>query len=71
MMYSAETWAVKKAHEKKLDVAEMRMLTLSPLYRPKPPSAASPHTARYRLHRSPLLPAVTGRLAARQNHVPG
>ena len=26
MMYSAETWAVKKAHEKKLDVAEMRML---------------------------------------------
>ena len=26
MMYSAETWAVKKAQEKKLDVAEMRML---------------------------------------------
>ena len=26
MMYGAETWAVKKAHEKKLDVAEMRML---------------------------------------------
>ena len=26
MVYSAETWAVKKAHEKKLDVAEMRML---------------------------------------------
>ena len=25
MMYSAETWAVKKAQEKKLDVAEMRM----------------------------------------------
>ena len=25
-MYSAETWAVKKAQEKKLDVAEMRML---------------------------------------------
>ena len=25
MMYGAETWAVKKAHEKKLDVAEMRM----------------------------------------------
>ena len=25
-MYGAETWAVKKAHEKKLDVAEMRML---------------------------------------------
>ena len=24
MMYGAETWAVKKAHEKKLDVAEMR-----------------------------------------------
>ena len=24
-MYGAETWAVKKAHEKKLDVAEMRM----------------------------------------------
>ena len=26
MMYGAETWAVKKAHEKKLDVAEMRKL---------------------------------------------
>ena len=26
MMYGAETWAVKKAHEKKLDMAEMRML---------------------------------------------
>ena len=26
MMYSAETWAVKKAQENKLDVAEMRML---------------------------------------------
>ena len=26
MMYGAETWAVKKAQEKKLDVAEMRML---------------------------------------------
>ena len=26
MMYSAETWAVKNAQEKKLDVAEMRML---------------------------------------------
>ena len=26
MMHGAETWAVKKAHEKKLDVAEMRML---------------------------------------------
>ena len=26
MMYVAETWAVKKAQEKKLDVAEMRML---------------------------------------------
>ena len=26
MMYGSETWAVKKAHEKKLDVAEMRML---------------------------------------------
>ena len=26
MMYGAETWAVKKAHEKKLDVAEMRVL---------------------------------------------
>ena len=26
MMYGAETWAVKKAHEKKLDVAEMRIL---------------------------------------------
>ena len=25
MMYSAETWAVKKAQEKKLDVEEMRM----------------------------------------------
>ena len=28
MMYGAETWAVKKAHEKKLDVAEMRMRML-------------------------------------------
>ena len=26
MMYGAETWAVKKAQEKKLDVAEMMML---------------------------------------------
>ena len=26
MVYSAETWAMKKAQEKKLDVAEMRML---------------------------------------------
>ena len=26
MVYGAETWAVQKAHEKKLDVAEMRML---------------------------------------------
>ena len=26
MMYGAETWALKKAQEKKLDVAEMRML---------------------------------------------
>ena len=26
MMYDAKTWAVKKAQEKKLDVAEMRML---------------------------------------------
>ena len=26
MMYGAETWAVKKAQEKKLDVAKMRML---------------------------------------------
>ena len=26
MMYGAETWAVKKLQEKKLDVAEMRML---------------------------------------------
>ena len=26
MMYGAETWAVKKAQEKKLDVVEMRML---------------------------------------------
>ena len=26
MMYGAETWAVKNAQEKKLDVAEMRML---------------------------------------------
>ena len=25
MMYGAETWAVKKAQQKKLDVAEMRM----------------------------------------------
>ena len=28
IMYGAETWAVKKAQEKKLDVAEMRMLDL-------------------------------------------
>ena len=26
MMYGAETWAMKKAQEKKLDVAELRML---------------------------------------------
>ena len=26
MMYGAETWTVKKAQEKKLDVVEMRML---------------------------------------------
>ena len=26
MMYGADTWTVKKAQEKKLDVAEMRML---------------------------------------------
>ena len=26
MMYGAQTWRVKKAQEKKLDVAEMRML---------------------------------------------
>ena len=26
MMYSAETWAVKKAQEKKLDVGEMRIM---------------------------------------------
>ena len=26
MMYGTDTWAVKKAQEKKLDVAEMRML---------------------------------------------
>ena len=26
MMYGAETWAIKKTQEKKLDVAEMRML---------------------------------------------
>ena len=26
MMYGAETWAMKKSQEKKLDVAEMRML---------------------------------------------
>ena len=26
MMYGAETWALKKAQEKKLEVAEMRML---------------------------------------------
>ena len=26
MLYGAETWAVNKAKEKKLDVAEMRML---------------------------------------------
>ena len=27
MMYGAETWAVKKAQEKKLDVVKMRMLS--------------------------------------------
>ena len=26
MMYGSETWAVKRTHERKLDVAEMRML---------------------------------------------
>ena len=26
MMYGAETWAVEKAHEKKMEVAEMKML---------------------------------------------
>ena len=26
MVYGADTWAMKKAHEKKLDVAKMRML---------------------------------------------
>ncbi|XP_068238572.1 uncharacterized protein [Palaemon carinicauda] len=26
MMYGAETWAIKKTEEKKMDVAEMRML---------------------------------------------
>ena len=26
MMYSSETWAIKKSHEKKMNVAEMRML---------------------------------------------
>ena len=26
LMYGAETWALKKAQEKKLEVAEMRML---------------------------------------------
>ena len=26
MMYGADTWAVKKAQENKLDVAEMKML---------------------------------------------
>ena len=26
MVYAAETWAVKKAHEKKMEVAEMKML---------------------------------------------
>ena len=26
MMYGAETWVMKKAQEKKLDVAEMKML---------------------------------------------
>ena len=28
MMYGADTWAVKKAQEKKLDVAEMRMFKM-------------------------------------------
>ncbi|XP_068229381.1 uncharacterized protein [Palaemon carinicauda] len=28
MMYGAETWAIKKPEEKKMDVAEMRMLRL-------------------------------------------
>ena len=26
MVYGAETWTVKKAHEKKMEVAEMKML---------------------------------------------
>ena len=26
MVYGAETWSVKKAHDKKLDVTEMRLL---------------------------------------------
>ncbi|KAL1450354.1 hypothetical protein WDU94_002728 [Cyamophila willieti] len=29
MMYGAETWAMKKIHEKRLEVAEMRMLRWS------------------------------------------
>ena len=29
MVYGAETWAVKKAHEKKMEVAEMKMLRVS------------------------------------------
>ena len=29
VMYGAEIWAVKKAQQKKLDVAEMRMLRLT------------------------------------------
>ena len=32
-MYGAETWAVKKAQEKKLDVAEMRMSGVTKLDR--------------------------------------
>ena len=46
----------------------IRYLTLSPLYRPVPPSAAPPLTGRNRLHRSPLLPAETAWLAGLQNH---
>ena len=34
MMYGAETWAVKKAQENKLDVDEMRMLKLTFMHYP-------------------------------------
>ena len=46
------------------------LLTLSPLYRPKPPAAAPPLTGRYRLHRSPLLPAETAKTMCLDKYIP-